>query len=80
MRDSISDWVNMDGLAKWFDHSITTMRRKLPGLYAEGFPCPVAAINKWYLPACEDWAKARTTAPASKDDPLMRALDDHHTH
>ena len=51
-----TDWAALDGLAAWFDCSVATMRRKLPELYAMGFPRPNPVINKWYLPECKKWA------------------------
>ena len=78
---TLGDWVKLDGLADWFGASVPTMRRKLPGLYAEGFPRPCAVIGKWYLPACRDWAAgASGTLPRVADDPLMRAYDGHRPH
>ena len=76
----ITNWVKIGGLAEWFGDSVSTLRRKLPSLYAEGFPNPTLGIDKWYLPACEEWAKGRSSAAETHDDPLMRALDGHHTH
>ncbi len=76
----IADWVKIVGLAKWFGDSVPTLRRKLPSLYAEGFPNPITGINKWYLPACKEWAKGRSSAAELHDDPLMRALDGHRSH
>ena len=72
MMRPVSDWVKLKGLAEWFDESESTTRRKLPALYAEGFPQPV--LGKWYLPACDDWARRPATATAPADDPLMEAL------
>ncbi len=75
------DWRKISGLAEWFDESVSTTRRKLPALYAEGFPQPV--LGKWYLPACDDWARnptANGTLATQLDDPLMRALDGQRQH
>ena len=72
-----AEWVKLDGLAEWFGGSVPTMRRKLPELYSEGFPLPCAAVGKWYLPACREWALARQQSGqfATGGDPLMEALD-----
>ena len=82
MSDRASDWVKIKGLAKWFGESGSTVRRKLPKLYAAGFPQPV--LNRWYLPACDDWARNPTAAnvpsAAHMDDPLMEALDGQRQH
>ena len=51
MTSDARDWVKISGLAEWFGVSVPTMRRKLPGLYAEGFPRLVAVVDRWYLPA-----------------------------
>ena len=80
MTERAHDWVKISGLAEWFGDSVTTLRRKLPGLYAEGFPHPTVVINKWYLPACEEWAKTRTAPAPTDNDPLMEALDGHRPH
>ncbi len=75
-HNTMPDWVKLDGLADWFSCSVPTLRRKLPGLYAEGFPRPCAAIDKWYLPGCKEWAANSTgREPRFADDPLMEALD-----
>jgi hypothetical protein len=74
---STVDWVKLDGLADWFDCSTKTMRRKLPELYAQGFPHPNPALDKWYLPRCKEWAREESFTPTPKTDPLMRALDGH---
>ena len=73
-------WVKIGGLAEWFGDSVSTLRRKLPSLYAEDFPNPVTGIEKWYLPACEEWAKGRSSSAELHDDPLMRALDGQRPH
>ena len=75
-----SDWVKVDGLAEWFGCSPKTMRRKLPSLYALGFPHPNPAIGKWYVPACKNWAGESSTIPTPKSDPFVRALDDIRRH
>ncbi len=81
MTDAASDWVNIRGLADWFDSSVATVRRRLPGMYAEGFPRPVPGVEKWYLPTCREWARSRAApSAASMDDPLMRALDGERPH
>ncbi len=72
-----TEWVSVVGLALWLDCTPRTVRRKLPELYAAGFPQPNAAIGKWYLPACRKWAEAEIVPG---DDPLMRALDDSRQH
>ena len=77
------NWVKIGGLAEWFDDSVSTTRRKLPELYAEGFPEP--ALGKWYIPACDEWAKARAApvniaAPRQMNDPLMEALNGQRQH
>ena len=74
----MTNWVKLKGLAEWFGESQSTTRRKLPTLYAGGFPKPVRF--KWYLPACDDWAKSQATtgnraAPNGLDDPLMEAFN-----
>ncbi len=74
------NWVKIGGLSEWFGDSVSTLRRKLPSLYAEGFPNPTPGIDKWYLPACEEWAKGRSSAAELHDDPLMRALDGQRPH
>ena len=75
------DWVALDGLAAWYDCSPAPMRRKLPELYAHGFPQPCAVMKKWYLPRCRDWAADAPGETASAaDDPLLEALDGHRAH
>ena len=80
MTDRASDWVKLKGLAEWFGESVSTVRRKLPALYAEGFPHPV--LGKWYLPACDDWARnpSQTHDRFLPNDPLMEALDGQRQH
>ena len=83
MTDRAPEWVKFGGLAEWFGESVSTTRRKLPGLYAEGFPQPV--LGKWYLSACDEWAKSHAapsivSAPKQLDDPLMEAFDDQRQH
>ena len=72
-----TEWADIGVLAKWFDSTPRTVRRKLPALYAAGFPQPNPAVGKWYLPACRKWAETEVVAD---DDPLMRALDDCRRH
>lgn len=67
------EWADLTGLAAWFGFSKPTLRRKLPSLYAEGFPRPSAA-GKWYLPRCRNWANGEGNLVMSSD-PLMEALD-----
>ena len=68
------EWASLEGLASWRGESKATVRRKLPGLYAIGFPQPV--MGKWYLPACREWATGATQLnTAQADDPLLEALD-----
>ncbi len=74
---STVDWVKLDGLAEWFNCSTKTMRRKLPELYALGFPHPNPVLDKWYLPKCKEWASTESAIPTPATDPLMRALDGH---
>jgi len=69
---STVDWVKLDGLAEWFNCSTKTMRRKLPELYASGFPHPNPVLDKWYLPRCKAWACKESSIPTPATDPLMR--------
>ena len=78
--ENMPDWVKISGLAEWFGVSVSTTRRKLPALYAEGFPQPV--LGKWYLPACDDWARnpSQTADGLLSNDPLMEALNGQRQH
>ncbi len=80
--ENMPDWVKISGLAEWFGVSVSTTRRKLPALYAAGFPQPV--LNRWYLPACDDWARnpvaVNGKSTSHLDDPLMEALDGQRQH
>ena len=69
-----ADWDTLGGLAKWLGVTPKTVKKKLPAMYAAGFPHPNPATGKWYRPGSKKWAE--NGAAPIEDDPLMRRLED----